>query len=75
MEPIYMAGPSITEPEIAVVTTRCVLAGTKKPYWYVETFQKRVRWLTTPEVRDHDAELHHVIHCFLLPWESATETR
>ena len=40
MEPIYMAGPSITEHEIAVVTDAMRTGWYEKPYWYVETFQK-----------------------------------
>src|SRR5882724_3394359 len=40
MEPIYMAGPSITEHEIAVVNDAMRSGWYEKPYWYVETFQK-----------------------------------
>jgi perosamine synthetase len=40
MEPIYMAGPSITEHEIAVVNDAMRTGWYEKPYWYVETFQK-----------------------------------
>jgi len=40
MEPIYMAGPSITEHEIEVVTDAMRTGWYEKPYWYVETFQK-----------------------------------
>ncbi len=40
MEPIYMAGPSITEHEIEVVNDAMRNGWYEKPYWYVETFQK-----------------------------------
>lgn len=40
MKPIYMAGPSITEHEIAVVNDMMRTGWYEKPYWYVETFQK-----------------------------------
>jgi perosamine synthetase len=40
MEPIYMAGPSITEHEIEIVTDAMRTGWYEKPYWYVETFQK-----------------------------------
>lgn len=40
MKPIYMAGPWITEHEIAVVNDMMRTGWYEKPYWYVETFQK-----------------------------------
>jgi len=40
MKPIYMAGPSITEHEIAVVEDAMRNGWYEKPYYYVETFQK-----------------------------------
>jgi perosamine synthetase len=40
MKPIYMAGPSITEHEIATVNDAMRNGWYEKPYWYVETFQK-----------------------------------
>jgi perosamine synthetase len=40
MEPIYMAGPWITEHEIETVNDAMRTGWYEKPYWYVETFQK-----------------------------------
>jgi perosamine synthetase len=40
MEPIYMAGPWITELEIETVNDAMRSGWYEKPYWYVETFQK-----------------------------------
>lgn len=40
MEPIYMAGPSITEHEIEIVADAMRNGWYEKPYYYVETFQK-----------------------------------
>ena len=40
MEPIYMAGPSITEHEIEIVNDAMRNGWYEKAYWYVETFQK-----------------------------------
>jgi len=40
MEPIYMAGPSITEHEVAIVADAMRNGWYEKPYYYVETFQK-----------------------------------
>jgi perosamine synthetase len=40
MKPIYMAGPSITEHEVAVVEDAMRNGWYEKPYYYVETFQK-----------------------------------
>lgn len=40
MEPIYMAGPWITEHEIEIVNDAMRNGWYEKAYWYVETFQK-----------------------------------
>lgn len=40
MEPIYMAGPSITEHEIEIVADAMRNGWYEKPYYYVETLQK-----------------------------------
>ncbi|HET7433920.1 MAG TPA: DegT/DnrJ/EryC1/StrS family aminotransferase [Thermoanaerobaculia bacterium] len=40
MDPIYMAGPSITEKEIETVLDAMRTGWYEKPYWYVENFQR-----------------------------------
>ena len=40
MDPIYMAGPWITEKEVAAVMDAMTTGWYEKPYWYVENFQR-----------------------------------